>query len=106
MASTIRGSNNFDSAWGNGQTWQDVTASRALGTTYTNSTGAPIMLYYGGVCGASNSNITVTIGGVAMYAVAFANNYFSGGNYIIPSGATYSVSASASISTNYWRELR
>jgi hypothetical protein len=26
------------------QTWQDVTASRALGTTYTNSTGKPIQV--------------------------------------------------------------
>ena len=33
-----------DQAFGVGQTWQDVTASRALGTTYTNSTGKPIQV--------------------------------------------------------------
>ena len=33
-----------DQAFGIGQTWQDVTASRALGTTYTNSTGKPIQV--------------------------------------------------------------
>ncbi len=31
-------------ALGVGQTWQDVTSSRALVTTYTNSTGRPIMV--------------------------------------------------------------
>lgn len=33
-----------DQAFGIGQTWQDVTASRALGTTYTNSTGKPVQV--------------------------------------------------------------
>ena len=33
-----------DQAFGVGQTWQDVTTSRALGTTYTNSTGKPIQV--------------------------------------------------------------
>ena len=33
-----------DRDFGVGQTWQDVTASRALGTTYTNSTGKPIQV--------------------------------------------------------------
>ena len=33
-----------DQVFGVGQTWQDVTATRALGVTYTNSTGKPIQV--------------------------------------------------------------
>ena len=38
---------------GIGQTWQNVTASRAVGTNYTNSTGNPIMVAMTGVPGFS-----------------------------------------------------
>lgn len=46
MPSVIRGSDSFDSGEviGQNQTWQDVTASRATGVNYTNTTGKPIML--------------------------------------------------------------
>jgi hypothetical protein len=35
----------FNESFGVGQTWQDLTSSRASGVTYTNTTGKPIQIY-------------------------------------------------------------
>jgi hypothetical protein len=70
------------------QTWQSVT--RNSGTTYTNSTGAPIC---GNIVGSSGFSGSVTVGGNT--AVTWSNG---GGGvfypifYIIPVGATYILS--------------
>ena len=60
--------NTAASSLGVGQTWQNVTSSRALGTTYTNSTGKPIQVSVtvelGGV-GTSNTHLFVN-GGVVI----------------------------------------
>lgn len=39
------GTSQSSCAIGYGQSWVDVTGSRALNTTYTNSTGRPIQVY-------------------------------------------------------------
>jgi copper(I)-binding protein len=83
---------------GVGQTWQDVTASRAVGTTYTNSTGRPIFLY--AVSSSSAWGITVNgtaliNGGVYSYQVVVA--------LVIPAGATYALSTGT---LGKWIELR
>lgn len=86
-------------AVGYGQTWQDVTASRALGVTYTNTTGRPIQLYITG----DLNDTTITVGGVPLLA-----RDYSGGTFIcliIPVGATYTLSATGS-SDRKWMELR
>lgn len=104
MTSTIRGTDNFDSAWGNGQTWQDVTASRALATTYTNSTSAPI---YVSVVIASNGtwNSSLTVNSVAASQAYFVA---SGGTMtmtaIVPAGGTYR--AASTVPIGGWFELR
>lgn len=92
------------SSLGYGQTWQNVTGSRAASTTYYNITGRPIMLsiidtgsYAGGslyVSGnliASFNRSNSTIG-------TFQDTFTS----IVPTGSTYQ--CTASIST--WFELR
>lgn len=109
MASTIRGSDNFDSGWGNGQTWQSVTGSRASGTTYTNTTGKPIQ---------------VSICVVLFTTTAVYNNFYVNGVLvsrpvqdggavaastdticaIVPNGATYQFTGTSTI--NSWAELR
>lgn len=87
---------------GVGQTWQDVAASRAAGTTYTNSTGRPIMV-----------NIFGTIGGAAYFYVdgnivarsALNSNVPDVQFFIIvPAGSTYSITSGVSVSN--WTELR
>jgi hypothetical protein len=87
------------------QTWTNVTASRALSTTYTNTTGKPIQLYI--VCTGGNSNgAAVTIGGVTP---AFVYTNVAGGRValfvIIPNDVSYSL-GDASSTIHSWWELR
>jgi hypothetical protein len=101
--------NSLNAGIGVNQTWQNVTSSRVLGTTYTNSTGKPICAT---VAVSSNtggvSSLQKIINGVT---IASDNEYGPNSGYttildlIIPNGATYSFTASnASLST--WFELR
>lgn len=87
---------------GYGQTWQDVSASRAQATNYYNTTGKPIMVnIFTAVAGATG---TITVGGVvAAYnlgSVADFNKF----SVIVPPGASYSCNL---LITGYvWTELR
>jgi len=88
-----------------GQAWQ--APARAIGTTYTNSTGKPIQVKvvmtvgsndYGLYIGAVLVDRSSAYGGAHMYP------QLSG---IVPSGATYRVVLlSGSGTLLYWRELR
>lgn len=87
------------------QTVQDVTASRALGTTYTNSTGKPILISVT-VTGTNDGVITtLTVGGVAAARVSNSSQYGQAKNicYVIPPSSTYSVVGGP---INLWTELR
>jgi hypothetical protein len=89
----------------NGEVWNDVTTSRALGTTYTNNRGYPIMIsMYGSGAGASSTEIYVN--GTKIYhnnAQWNGAGAIPGGCLIIPNGATYSVSLASSLVK--WFEL-
>ncbi|HEF0015302.1 TPA: phage tail protein [Citrobacter freundii] len=91
--------NNHQPVIADGQAWVDVTASRQLGATYTNTTGRPIQMMLDFVRPANDWHV-----GVKIDNVAFSNG---GGSYcpIIPAGSSYSV-LSAGISQYTWRELR
>lgn len=108
MASTIRGSDNFDSAamLGVGQTWQDLTASRVSGTTYTNSTGRPIMVTAGGQAVSGSPQITVVVQGVTIIQWNFPYGTGQPVSFIVPTGATYSVTFGSGTTMNRWVELR
>ena len=80
---------------GFGQTWQNMSASRAAGTTYTNSTGKPIFVYV-----VSGVTATITVSGIT--SQAFSS--YTVASFIVPNAGTYSVS---SVNTGvYWLELR
>jgi len=92
---------------GSGQSWSDVTGSRALDTTYTNSTGLPIQV----VVSATMDDAEVLefqIGGVAM-----GEQYMLGGSprrgqsaFIVPDGDTYAaVNTSGTSVLVQWSEL-
>ena len=91
---------------GYGQTWQDVTASRALATTYTNGTGKPIQVVVTGTASGGGVSIVFTVGGVTIpffgYSASGGSGY-TGGTVIVPVGATYSC---AGATLNTWLELR
>lgn len=93
-------------SFGRGQTYQDVTSSRALSTTYTNSTGRPIWL-------------SVSFGNSAnqvckLYVDGNLASYCEGDLYprltvtgVVPPGSTYYISrTSGSGGITYWIELR
>jgi hypothetical protein len=98
---------NAMSSLGYGQTWQDMTASRAASTTYYNTTGKPIMVNVWGSSGESRS-ATLVIGGVSVAFTAF--NGAGGGTAtlsgIVPSGTSYVVSPGGAWSVSGWAELR
>jgi hypothetical protein len=93
---------------GIGQTWQDVGGSRALGTTYTNSTGKPIMVAVSlQVNGAFNFS-SATVGGVTVAQFGSSDSQNTDRNtvsFIVPDSTTYSITgAGAGLLT--WAELR
>ena len=94
-----------DRDFGIGQTVQDVTASRALGTTYTNSTGKPILISVTVSVVNNGGNTTLTVGGVVAARVDNTTQYGIDKNicYVIPPLSTYSVVGSPII---LWTELR
>jgi hypothetical protein len=98
------------SSLGYGQTDQDLTGSRSVGTTYYNTTGKPIFVFINGTSiGAGATLFTFTANGVAR-----ANNTISaaGGGYsvstyaIIYPGQSYVVGAVTNCTINKWIESR
>lgn len=89
---------------GVGQTWQNVTGSRALGITYTNTSGKPI---YVAIANSSiaGSNVQLTVDGILVYALTQDNGGLGRGGTIVPNGSTYSATTAPG-SLVAWIELR
>ena len=87
-----------DAAIGYGQTWQNLTASRASGTSYTNSTGKSISVM---VVASADSPIVV-VGGVTITA---SSSGVRTATFIVPNTSTYTITI-ASGSFASWSELR
>ena len=95
-------------ALGVGQTWQNVTASRGLITTYTNSTGRPIMVAITTTPGPSVALVLrINSFGASVDLSAGYNSQDGSPGFcvVIPIGAVYSIP-----NTNWpfsrWWELR
>ena len=109
MPSTIRGSDNLDSGkvTGKTKTWQDVTASRALATSYTNSNDYEIWVNV--VTGATTAQTcTATVAGQTLQGSSFSS---SGNNtaimFPVPPGASYQVNnIGTSPSLVSWKEYK
>lgn len=93
------------------QTWQNVTASRVIGTTYTNNTGQPITVYCNGSSGTANSAVMVTIDDT----IEIRGNTQTGtavrmsSSAVVPAGSDYKITNSngaGGITVNDWLELR
>lgn len=96
--------------FGSNQSWQDYSAVRSYGVTYTNSTGRAIQFVVGG----STTGYTAG-GGIGAYVNGRQFPYvwaYSGavgaqsGVITVPPGHTYSAYTVGSISSLYWLELR
>ena len=82
------------SSLGVGQTWQNLTSSRASGVTYTNSTGKPILVVVNTYAGTS------IVDGVTLRYIG--DDSEGDWSFIVPSGSTYSVTGNI----RSWAELR
>jgi len=92
-----------------GQTWQNVVASRAINTFYTNTTGRPIAVNVLALLSAAGGNAFVEVDGLAV--IGSANNWAgapaSSVLAIVPPGAAYRVNVSVGVGTlTQWVELR
>ena len=101
---------------GVGQTWQDVSGSRAVGTAYQNTTGKPIMvmLSLDVSSGRYASQVSAT-GAFAGEEITFskvpssgtATFTLTGQSFVVPSGTYYRVvEEDATVTIRYWTELR
>lgn len=78
-------------ALGDGQTWQSV--SRTSGTTYTNSTGKPIVVQLS-VSINTTSSITVVVNGLQIFTKTMTTAVTAHTeNFIVPNGNTYVITA-------------
>ena len=94
---------------GVGRTWQDVTANRSVGVTYTNNTGRDIVLsILGGNTSSTAYSMDLFVDGEQIWT---ANMTISGSSrrstvaQVIPNGSTYSV-VLVNITLGSWWELR
>jgi len=97
-----------DGGLGYGQTWQNVTASRASGTTYTNTTGKPIMVsVYSNVFNNNKAQLSAYVDGLNIQVSLNHSNYTGRATvcFIVPAASTYGV-ASTYTSIAMWAELR
>lgn len=91
---------------GAGQTWQDVTANRAIGITYTNSTNSPIQVYICVAGGSIRNKVHVD----SVLIADQMSTYNTGGpivgtSFIVPSGSAYRIDASGGLLQS-WAELK
>jgi hypothetical protein len=95
------------SSFGFGQTWQNLTGSRAYATTYYNTTGKPIQIFVQGSSSIANASVTCTVAGVS-----FPGHVQSvvGGSCVnqvtVPPNASYSADINATKTLLAWIELR
>lgn len=100
----------LDAAKWDTQSWQNVVASRALSTTYTNSTGRPIFVVVSLLQATSSATtIQVTLNGsiVLFGNTATTLNHATAISFLVPAGDTYNVTyAGAAATLDKWAELR
>ena len=91
------------SSLGYGQTWQTVT--RALGTTFYNTTGKPIQLNAYTASVSTAGTFTITVAGTAS-SFQYTTQASFLGTALIPAGASYVLTFSGSLAAQSITELR
>lgn len=81
---------------GSGQTWQNMSSSRLVGTVYQNTTGKPIMVSAVDTAGASN----VSVGATASPSTVTA------GTVVVPDLWYYTLPTNGGATVSIWAELR
>ena len=98
--------NSLNAGIGVNQTWTSV--PRAIGTTYTNSTGKPITVAISLTCSNANTVQGLNINGTVVYAGSVGGaGTATGFSLIVPNGATYVTATNGgTLSLVTWYELR
>lgn len=96
------------SSLGYGQTWQDVSASRSLGTTYYNTTGKPIFILFTADYGGSGSlTAYVNSAQIGLVTIVVTNQVRPSMSFIVPPGMNYYITTSTGpLGFVQWTELR
>lgn len=111
MSSTIRGSDDFDSAKLAGSSVPtNVTASRAIDTDYTNTSGGTRVVYVNGNNGTAGCEIQVSFNSGATW-IPVGGSFLPSGvaqgyaTILVPKGATYRIrSSSGTLGISAWWE--
>lgn len=90
-----------DVSIGVGQAWLDLTSSRNVNQTYTNTTGKPIMV---STENNTSGDVTYVVGGVEIAASADVAGTRIPFSFIVPNGVTYRINAPSAMAK--WAELR
>ena len=91
---------------GFGQTWQDVSASRAIGGgPYTNGTVRPILVCIATTAVSATNQVTAFVNGVPVAHNGLTSGATATLSFIVPPGSTYQLTAVNS-TVLYWSELR
>ena len=104
---------------GVGQTWTDVTSSRAKDTEYQNTTGVPIMVSIFFTCPFTNRGqlqvssssgsgflIIADSDGGDYYSASQGTEHYATITAIIPNKIYYKITSTAGFTLKGWRELR
>jgi hypothetical protein len=97
---------NYDQVFGLGQTWQNVTASRIVGVTYTNTTGKPIMVAFMGSTTSVSGRAYFYVNDSLLIAQSIILNSSVEVNLIVPHNSTYKVTVEGGVTKTSWWELR
>jgi hypothetical protein len=87
------------------QSWQEVTGSRSAGTTYTNSTGRPIMVSVRVSNTGSVSDTTLLVGGIVAWEAYNLPDGPRNPVAIVPNGQTYRLNLGSGGNVTRWFEL-
>lgn len=88
------------------QNWVDVTASRALWTTYTNTTGKPIEIKVVTYSSVSNASVSLTVDWIVIHRTQKPSWLDTTVTAIIPNNSTYIITWSSGWVLPIWAELR
>lgn len=94
------------SSLGYGQTLQNLTASRALSTTYYNTTGKPISVHVEATINLAGNKLNLNVDGQNIPGSLSASSGTSVVSGVIPPGKSYSVVPTVAGTLETWRELR
>ena len=97
-----------DMMLGVGQTWQNLTGSRASNILYTNNTDKPIQVWLA-LNDTNGNGYTITIGSMVIQSTVDLPPYlYWPFNFIVPAGVSYKVQWAGDSNTNleFWAELR